>query len=135
MPTSNTTIYADGEAIPQHTVTVNLDSGVSSITFTDPDQNTQTVNTNGGTVNLTEGIEYTITAITATGYEFSSWSTTSGGGSHAAKCILAGNDLIMPGTAQDIRGILDGLGSRVSAEELKACAERILAVMRRLHVE
>ena len=76
------------------------------------------------------------------GLVMTDWSTTRPRGnegrygcSDPALCIHAGNDLIMPGTAQDIRGILDGLGSRVSAEELKACAERILAVMRRLHVE
>ena len=76
------------------------------------------------------------------GLVMTDWSTTRPRGnegrygcSDPALCIHAGNDLIMPGTAQDIRGILDGLGSRVSADELKACAERILAVMCRLHVE
>ena len=41
------------------------------------------------------------------GYIMTDWSTTNGGGSSAAKCITAGNDLIMPGKDSDIREIMD----------------------------
>ena len=38
------------------------------------------------------------------------WTTTNGGhGSSAAKCILAGNDLVMPGTDNDRREIREAL--------------------------
>ena len=43
------------------------------------------------------------------GYIMTDWSTTAGGGSNAAKCITAGNDLVMPGTDSDIQEILDAL--------------------------
>jgi len=46
------------------------------------------------------------------GYIMTDWSTTSGGGSNAAKCILAGNDLVMPGTDHDIQEIIDAVKGR-----------------------
>mgnify|MGYP002852347739 CR=1 FL=1 len=54
------------------------------------------------------------------------------GCSDPALCIHAGNDVIMPGSAQDIQGILDGLGTKVTEAELRACAARILTVLARL---
>ncbi len=40
------------------------------------------------------------------------WTTTNAdGGSSAAKCIAAGNDLVMPGTDTDRREILDALSA------------------------
>ena len=53
--------------------------------------------------------------------------------SDPALCIHAGNDLIMPGCDRDIQGILEGLGTKVTEEELRACANRIVTVIRRLH--
>ena len=55
------------------TLTVSLDSNVTSVTFSDGTNPDQTVTTNGGTVNLYPNTSYTITATTASGYEFSSW--------------------------------------------------------------
>ena len=43
------------------------------------------------------------------GYIMTDWSTTNGGGSNAAKCILAGNDSIMPGKDSDIQEIIDAV--------------------------
>ena len=59
------------------------------------------------------------------------WTTTNGGhGSSAAKCIRAGNDVVMPGRESDRREIadaLDGLNDqRLSREQLDQCALRIL---------
>ena len=46
------------------------------------------------------------------GYIMTDWSTTVGGGSNAAKCIEAGNDLVMPGNDSDIREIMDAVEGR-----------------------
>ena len=46
------------------------------------------------------------------GFIMTDWSTTNGGGSSAAKCILAGNDLIMPGKDSDIQEIIDAVEGR-----------------------
>ena len=44
------------------------------------------------------------------GFIMTDWTTTNGGhGSSAAKCILAGNDLVMPGTDNDRREIREAL--------------------------
>ena len=43
------------------------------------------------------------------GYIMTDWSTTNGGGSNAAKCIAAGNDLVMPGKDSDIQEIIDAV--------------------------
>ena len=43
------------------------------------------------------------------GFIMTDWSTTNGGGSSAAKCILAGNDLVMPGKDSDIQEIIDAV--------------------------
>ena len=46
------------------------------------------------------------------GFIMTDWSTTNGGGSSAAKCITAGNDLVMPGKDSDIREIVDAVEGR-----------------------
>ena len=65
------------------------------------------------------------------------WTTTnSEGGSSAAQCIAAGNDLIMPGMVSDIREIMDAV-NEVNDQSLdiraldESCA-RILALIREL---
>ncbi len=65
------------------------------------------------------------------------WTTTnSGGGSSAAKCVAAGNDLIMPGLPSDIREIMDAVleenDQSLSLEDLDACCARLLALIRAL---
>ena len=65
------------------------------------------------------------------------WTTTNrNGGSSAAKCIAAGNDLVMPGTETDIAEIVDAVretGDQSLAEEdLNACCHRILNAIRSL---
>ena len=62
------------------------------------------------------------------------WTTTNAdGGSSAAKCIAAGNDLVMPGTDTDRREILDALSAEndqyLEKKDLTACAQRILEMI------
>ena len=65
------------------------------------------------------------------GFIMTDWSTTSGGGSHAAKCILAGNDLIMPGTDSDIREIMDAVeGKRLPHLPEARLDESVLRLIR-----
>jgi beta-glucosidase len=59
------------------------------------------------------------------------WTTTTGStdekGCTAAGCIRAGNDLIMPGAAEDFADVRKALKEgTLSAEELKDCAARII---------
>ncbi len=58
------------------------------------------------------------------------WTTTSPrGGSLAWMCSQAGNDLIMPGTEEDIADIAAALADgRLDRERLKACAARLIAL-------
>lgn len=58
------------------------------------------------------------------------------GCSNAAACIKAGNDLIMPGSQEDVDEILRAVGAEkdtvkypITEEELRACAERILNII------
>ena len=48
-------------------------TGVSSVTFEATGYPTRTVSTSGSTANLTAGVQYTVTATIASGYEFVSW--------------------------------------------------------------
>lgn len=62
------------------------------------------------------------------------WTTTNAdGGSSAAKCIAAGNDLIMPGNENDRREILDALTAEndqyLDEKDLTACAQRMLEMI------
>ncbi len=74
------------------------------------------------------------------GIVMTDWGTTDGkfnfgvhGASSAVQCILAGNDLIMPGVAEDVDSILTGLqNNEITRKELEACAGRILALSGRL---
>lgn len=65
------------------------------------------------------------------------WTTTNRqGGSSAAKCVAAGNDLTMPGLENDIREIIDAVREEkeqsLSMEELDACCARLLKMLRAL---
>ncbi|MCR5468385.1 MAG: glycoside hydrolase family 3 C-terminal domain-containing protein, partial [Lachnospiraceae bacterium] len=69
-----------------------------------------------------------------TGVFMTDWTTTNtGGGSAAAKCIAAGNDLVMPGTQSDIQEIIDAVNceENLSLDEqlLDECVVRILRVI------
>ena len=65
------------------------------------------------------------------GFIMTDWSTTSGGGSNAAKCILAGNDSIMPGKDSDIQEIIDAVEGRrlpcLTEEKLDESVIRLIA--------
>ena len=65
------------------------------------------------------------------GYIMTDWSTTNRGGSHAAKCIQAGNDLVMPGNQSDIAEILDAVEGRrlpvLTEARLDECVTRLVA--------
>ena len=65
------------------------------------------------------------------------WTTTNmEGGSSAAKCVAAGNDLTMPGLPNDMTEILGALreenDQQLSQEQLDACAKRVIACALRL---
>ena len=65
------------------------------------------------------------------GIVMTDWLTTNNGhGSSAAKCIAAGNDLVMPGHESDIREILDALTGEgdlfLDEADLDSCVLRIL---------
>ena len=65
------------------------------------------------------------------GFIMTDWSTTNGGGSNAAKCIRAGNDLIMPGKDSDIQEIIDAVEGRrlpvLTEEKLDESIVRLIA--------
>jgi len=66
------------------------------------------------------------------------WTTTnSGHGSSAAKCIAAGNDLIMPGTPSDIREITEAVEGKydqwLPEECLDICAARMIRMIEKLN--
>lgn len=68
------------------------------------------------------------------GVVMTDWTTTNdGGGSSAAKCLEAGNDMIMPGRESDIHEILDavrGEGSQYLDERyLRKCAANVLRMI------
>ena len=68
------------------------------------------------------------------GIVMTDWMTTNnGGGSSAAKCIAAGNDLIMPGNRSDIEEIIDAVRCRydlsLPEEALDACVRRMLKLI------
>ena len=75
-----------------------------------------------------------------TGFVMTDWGTTDGkfnlgtyGPSSPALCIKAGNDLLMPGSDEDVDGILLGLEKgEISREDLEACAGRVLTAAKRL---
>ena len=62
------------------------------------------------------------------------WTTTNGHGASAAKCMAAGNDLVMPGTVGDLMEIVDAVfGSRdqnLDEHFLDACAHRMLKLLK-----
>ena len=65
------------------------------------------------------------------------WTTTNHeGGSAAAKCVSAGNDLVMPGLESDIREILDAVGEKgdlsLAEADLDQCCARLLRAIRQL---
>ncbi|MCR5271786.1 MAG: glycoside hydrolase family 3 C-terminal domain-containing protein [Lachnospiraceae bacterium] len=69
-----------------------------------------------------------------TGIVMTDWTTTNAdGGSSAAKCIAAGNDLVMPGTQSDIQEIIDAVNceENLSLDEqlLDECVVRMLRVI------
>ena len=68
-----------------------------------------------------------------TGIIMTDWTTTGiNGGSSAAKCILAGNDLIMPGTSWDMKEIEDAVNEEndisLPVSALDSCVRRILSM-------
>ena len=79
-PSGNSTItVSSATAAPTHTVTVNMDSNISYITFENSDWPTRVAVKNGSTVDLRDNTSYTVTAYTKTGYMLNSWSTTANG--------------------------------------------------------
>lgn len=68
------------------------------------------------------------------------WGTTGGiemnpgvtfkyGCSTASGCIMAGNDLTMPGSQADIDDIIASVGNTITLGDLQACAKRILNIL------
>ena len=65
------------------------------------------------------------------------WTTTNRqGGSSAAKCVSAGNDLVMPGLENDIKEIMDAVNQEndqsLDIRDLDACCARLLRMLREL---
>ena len=61
------------------------------------------------------------------GLVMTDWSTTGAGGSTADGCIRCENDLVMPGTEQDIQEVLDALrAGTLTREQLQTCAARVI---------
>ena len=65
------------------------------------------------------------------------WTTTNfEGGSSAAQCVAAGNDLTMPGLESDIREIMEAVNGEndqsLDMADLDACCARILTMLRKL---
>ncbi|MBR3169334.1 BspA family leucine-rich repeat surface protein, partial [Candidatus Saccharibacteria bacterium] len=72
-------IYQGGN-IPFSDVLVSFaGTGITSITFTNPDYGTETATVSDPVVSLVDNVTYEITAITSPGYELSSWSTSATG--------------------------------------------------------
>ena len=84
-------------AIPTHTVTVNMDSNVTSVSFSNQNYATETVNTSGGTVTLREGVLYQVSSTYNTGYTANSWTTTANG--TLSNTTQANNTYIITGDA------------------------------------
>lgn len=74
------------------------------------------------------------------GVVMTDWGTTNDkfnagthGGSSPARCVKAGNDLIMAGSKEDVDGILAGLErGEITRDDLEKCAGRILALSKEL---
>ena len=68
------------------------------------------------------------------GVIMSDWNTTEPkDGSIPWKCTAAGNDIIMPGSENDHKSILDGYRSgELSEEEIRICARRVLKLIDKL---
>ena len=64
------------------------------------------------------------------GLVMTDWSTTGEGSSCPVQCIQSGNDLIMPGTFEDIDLLRTALtNSTLSLHELRLCVARIIATI------
>lgn len=50
------------------------------------------------------------------------------GPSSPVLCIKAGNDLIMPGSQEDLDAVVNAVGADLTLAELQACAKRVLAL-------
>lgn len=61
------------------------------------------------------------------------WATTLDfGGADAAGCVVAGNDLIMPGATSDLENIEQAYAEgRLSEADIRSCAERVLNIVLR----
>lgn len=74
------------------------------------------------------------------GIVMTDWGTTGGGDmnpamdpkygfSDPALCIMAGNDLIMPGSQEDLDAVIAAVGKNITKAELQACAKRIIKLV------
>lgn len=46
-----------------------------------------------------------------------------------AGCVKAGNDLIMPGSQQDVEKIIAAVGNSITLADLQACAKHIIKII------
>ena len=66
------------------------------------------------------------------GLVMTDWMSTGRGLAEDAACIAAGNDLIMPGGAGNVRAILGALkAGRITPLQLQRCAANVLASLRK----
>ena len=68
------------------------------------------------------------------GVIMSDWNTTTpDGGSTSWKCAAAGNDIIMPGNPEDDKNIREALkDGLLSEKEIRDCAERVIALVKKI---
>ena len=69
-----------------------------------------------------------------TGLIMTDWTTTQSGGSSSPGCISAGNDLIMPGTCEDIRQVAEALtdqnGEHLELKDLQKSGAYIISILK-----
>ncbi|MCQ2500107.1 MAG: beta-glucosidase, partial [Lachnospiraceae bacterium] len=51
------------------------------------------------------------------------------GSSDPALCIMAGNDLTMPGSQYDVDRIISAVGKEITLKELQICASRVIRLV------
>ena len=111
-----------GNNIPYSDVTVEFQGqGITSVIFTSQNHSTETATPTNPTISLVENTPYTITATLATGYEFATWTTTTGGtlGSTTTNptTYTIANDTTLTITSQEIPiyTVTTTLGEHVSS--------------------
>ena len=96
----------DGDTVSYSDLTVTFPQNVTSITFTNSTYGTTTATPQSSTIELADGVTYTMTATFAAGYEFNEWSnganSTIGSASANPTTFSITDDATLTLTAQEI---------------------------------